>query len=361
MRIALLTSVPDWRGSSESLAKIAAGLAGRGHPVQFLTAAPAFAARSPPVDLALTRLDGPGSGARDARTLRGVVLRHRVELLLADTPRDLRLSALVSLTRSSRVVYRCNLHRPDLDLWDRLSLRRVAACIYQSRWLQEEAERNAPGLRRVLHSRIPNGYDVSRYAPNPEAGRGFRADWGIAPDAHVVMTHARLVPGKGHQVALAALARLRASGIPVVYLVCGQGPSEAELRALAASLGLPAVFTGQLESEELVAALAAANVVVHPSLREIFPNAVGEAMACGRPVVATDAGGTSELLGRDGRAGLLVPPEDPAALGASVALLLSDPGLRARLGASARRRIETDFPLERMIDEYERVLEQVLR
>ncbi len=151
------------------------------------------------------------------------------------------------------------------------------------------------------------------------------------------------------------------AGRPLVYLVCGDGGREAELRELARSARLPAIFTGLLDPGEVVAALAAADLVVHPSLNEIFPNAVGEAMACGRPVVAADAGGTGELLGRDGDAGVLVPPGDVAALEAAVRELLADPGRRDRLGSAARRRIEAEFPLTRMIDGYEAALRAVIK
>jgi len=119
------------------------------------------------------------------------------------------------------------------------------------------------------------------------------------------------------------------------------------------------VFTGLLESDELIAALAAADVVVHPSLDEIFPNAVGEAMACGRPVIAADAGGTAELMGGDG-AGVLVPPGEPDVLAAAVRELLEDPERRRRLGEAARQRIESEFPLARMIDRYEAALMAVI-
>ncbi|HJR51216.1 MAG TPA: glycosyltransferase, partial [Gemmatimonadales bacterium] len=144
-----------------------------------------------------------------------------------------------------------------------------------------------------------------------------------------------------------------------VYLICGDGGREAELHALARSARLPAVFTGLLESDELIAALAAADLVVHPSLNEIFPNAVGEAMACGRPVIAADAGGTAELVGTNG-AGVLVPPGDPDSLAAAVRELLDDPEQRRRLGHAARERIQNEFPLARMIDRYEAALTAVI-
>jgi glycosyltransferase involved in cell wall biosynthesis len=99
--------------------------------------------------------------------------------------------------------------------------------------------------------------------------------------------------------------------------------------------------------------------VVHPSLNEIFPNAVGEAMACGRAVVAADAGGTAELVGGGG-AGVLVPPGDTDALAAAVRELLEDPGRRDRLGEAARGRIAAEFPLARMIERYEAALTAVI-
>jgi glycosyltransferase involved in cell wall biosynthesis len=83
-------------------------------------------------------------------------------------------------------------------------------------------------------------------------------------------------------------------------------------------------------------------------------------MACARPVIAADAGGTGELLGRDGTTGILVPANDPESLARTVAELLGDADRRARLGAAARRRIESHFTLERMIDGYESALEQVI-
>jgi glycosyltransferase involved in cell wall biosynthesis len=82
-------------------------------------------------------------------------------------------------------------------------------------------------------------------------------------------------------------------------------------------------------------------------------------MACGRAVVAADAGGTPELVGREG-AGVLVPPGDAEALAAAVRGLLDAPERRRLLGEAARRRIEAEFPLGRMIDRYEAALHAVI-
>jgi glycosyltransferase involved in cell wall biosynthesis len=360
MRVALLTSANGWRGSGSSYAKLARGLGERGHAAHLVTASARLTPRLQKMGLSVTEIPGRNTGPREVWALLRVLRAIRADVVVVDTPRDVRLAAWATLVRQAGIVYRYNLNyrRPRHDLTDRAYLRRVSACVYQSRYIRDDAAQ-APSLRRIPHFLIPNGYDLARYAPKPEEGRAFRARYGIAPAASVILTSAKLTRNKGHEVAIAALGRLHAAGVPLIYLICGDGGREAELRTLARSVGLPAVFTGLLESDELIAALAAADVVVHPSLNEIFPNAVGEAMACGCPVIAADAGGTAELVGRDG-AGVLVPPGDPEALAAAVRELLEDPERRGRLGDAARQRVEAEFPLRRMIERYEAALTAVI-
>jgi glycosyltransferase involved in cell wall biosynthesis len=360
MRIALLTSANGWRGSGSSYAKIARGLGERGHTAHLVTASARLTPRLQGMGLSVTELPSRNTGPREVWGLLRVLRAIRADAVVVDTPRDVRLAAWATLARQAGIIYRYNLNYrpPRNDLMDRAYLRRVSACIYQSRWIRDDAAR-APWLRRIPHFLIPNGYDLDRFAPRPEKGRAFRERYGIAPDVRVVLTSAKLTRNKGHEIAIAALGRLHAEGVPLVYLICGDGGREAELHTLARSARLPAVFTGLLESDELVAALAAADVVVHPSLNEIFPNAVGEAMACGRPVIAADAGGTAELVGSEG-AGLLVPPGDADTLAVTVRELLDDPERRRRLGEAARQRIEREFPLARMIDRYEAALNAVI-
>lgn len=362
MHVALLTSANGWRGSGSSYAKLAYGLAERGHVAHLVTAAPRLTSRLAAMELPVTEIPGRNTGPREVWALLRVLRRIEADALVVDTPRDVRLAAYATLLRPARIVYRYNLNyrRARNDLMDRAYLRRVAACVYQSRYIQEDAAAQAPWMGHIRGFRIPNGYDLERYAPRPGEGRAFRERYGIRSDAHVVLTTAKLTRHKGHEVAITALGRLNDAGLPLVYLICGDGGREAELRDLASAVRLPAVFTGLLEQHEIVAALAAADVVVHPSLNEIFPNAVGEAMACGRPVVAADAGGTGELLGREGDTGVLVPPGDAAALGAAVRELLADPARRDRIGEAARRRVEQEFPLRRMIDRYEAALLAVI-
>ena len=173
------------------------------------------------------------------------------------------------------------------------------------------------------------------------------------------MTTAKLERNKGHEIAIEALSKLHRNGQELIYVICGDGSRDAALRAFASQLGLPVRFTGLLGVDSVIAALSAADVVLHPSVQEIFPNSVGEAMSCASAVVAADAGGTGELLGRDGKTGALVPPGNSETMAGVVGELLQDPSRRASMGVMARQRIEVEFSLDRMVAGYESALRQV--
>jgi glycosyltransferase involved in cell wall biosynthesis len=362
MRVALLTSANGWRGSGVSYAKIARGLQERGHTAHLVTAASKLTRRLEDERLEVTQIPGRDTGPREVWALRRTLRRVGAQAVIADTPRDVRLSFYATLLHRARIVYRYNLNyrRPRTHLMDRVYLGRVAACVYQSRYIQDDAAHHASWMRKIPSFHVPNGYDTSRYGPRPDAALAFRARYGIDPSARVVLSAAKLTRHKGQEVAINALHRLHRDGLDLVYVVCGDGHREGELSSMAAGYRLPTVFTGLLGTRDMIAGYNAADLVIHPSLQEIFPNAVGEAMACGRPVVAADAGGTAELLGRDGSSGVLVPPADASALADAVHSLLHDPTRRQALGASARRRIELEFPLGRMVDGYEQALREVI-
>lgn len=362
MRIALLTSANGWRGSGVSYAKLAHGLAERGHLAHIVTARPRLTSRLVEEGLDVTEIPGADTGPREVLALRRALVRLRAEAIVTDTPRDVRLAYYATLLHRARIVYRYNLNyrRPRTHLIDRIYLSRVAACVYQSRYIRDDALGHAAWMGRIPAYHVPNGYDTLRHVPSADAAAAFRAVYGIPAGSRVVMSAAKLTRNKGHDVAIAALGRIRRQGLDLLYVVCGDGHLEGELAAMARREGLPALFTGLLTSEDMVGAYNAADLVVHPSLQEIFPNAVGEAMSCGRAVVAADAGGTGELLGRDGSAGVLVPASDAEALGDAVGALLADPARRLSLGEAARRRVETEFPVSRMIDGYERALREVV-
>jgi colanic acid/amylovoran biosynthesis glycosyltransferase len=184
-------------------------------------------------------------------------------------------------------------------------------------------------------------------------------DGGAAADPLRVLTAARFVEKKGHVHLLEAAKLLRDRGVELRIDLAGEGPLETLLRGRVADLDLGEVveFLGRVSHEDLLAdlererwnAMALPSIVTPSGQLEGIPVSLIEAMACGLPVVGTDAGGVPELLA-DG-AGLLVPPGDVPALAEALDLLARDPAKRAALGERGRARVEEAFSVERIAAE----------
>jgi glycosyltransferase involved in cell wall biosynthesis len=128
--------------------------------------------------------------------------------------------------------------------------------------------------------------------------------------------------------------------------VVGSGPHRAELEERARTLGAPVTFTGW--SDDVLGEIQAAGIFCLPSRWEACPYVVLEAMAIGRPIVATAVDGVPEQV-RDGVTGRLVAPDDPAALRAAIDELVADPGLRARWGAAGAEAVAREHPFDAMV------------
>lgn len=157
---------------------------------------------------------------------------------------------------------------------------------------------------------IPNGCDASIFHPADRAEARRALD--LPADAEVVTYVGRLVPEKGLRELLAATGALRASRPRLQLVLVGEGPMHAELAALAAAGELPVRFAGTRPPVEVARWMCASDLVTLPSYSEGHPNVLVEALACGRPVVATPVGGIPEVV--DAASGVLVPARDPAAL-----------------------------------------------
>ncbi|HEX6885577.1 MAG TPA: glycosyltransferase family 4 protein [Planctomycetota bacterium] len=203
---------------------------------------------------------------------------------------------------------------------------------------------------------IASSVDPAALRPR-RARADVRAELGLAPEDFVVLTLCALVPRKGVDVLVDALAALPPSPTPSVLLVAGDGPERAALEARAASLGRRVRFLGaRTDKAEL---LAACDAFVLASRAEGLGVAALEAMAAGRAVVASRVGGLAEAV-VEGRTGLLVPPGEPAPLAAALARLRDDPALRAQLAGNGPARVREGFEVEQMVSAYERLYREVL-
>jgi len=204
------------------------------------------------------------------------------------------------------------------------------------------------GVRAERIRVVPSGIEPDAYQELlPEARAALRATWGVAPDDLLVLVLGALERRKGHAVLLEAAAHL-VSTLPRLRVVCcGVGREAEALAARAAALGGRVRFAGF--REDVAACLAAADIVAVPSLHEGLGVAALEAMAAGRPVVASRVGGLGEAV-VDGRTGLLVPPGEPVALAEAITRLALDRDFRVRLGAAGRARVSSRFTTAAMAD-----------
>jgi glycosyltransferase involved in cell wall biosynthesis len=190
---------------------------------------------------------------------------------------------------------------------------------------------------------IYSGIDLDDFAA-PHPGGALRTAYGIPADAPLVGIAGRFVEIKGMDVFARAAARVAVREPRARFFMLGdhRGPYGDSVRALVRELGLEerVTFTGFVD--DMHAAMADLDVVVVPSRRECAPLVVYEAMALGKPVVASDVHGLPELVER-GRTGLLVPVEDDAAAAAAIVALLEDPARRRAMGEAAQRRIREQF------------------
>jgi glycosyltransferase involved in cell wall biosynthesis len=170
----------------------------------------------------------------------------------------------------------------------------------------------------------------------------------------------RLVPVKGLVSLLRAIVPLRIM-FPLLRLeVAGDGPDRPALEREAELLGLEDTVEFLGWREDLTRLFDRWDVFAQPSLEEAFPVATLEAMAAGLPVVATNVGGLPELV-EDAETGLLVPPEDPAALADALRKLISEPALRQVMGRAGLVRVRERFSVDQMIAEIAQVYEEILQ
>jgi rhamnosyl/mannosyltransferase len=153
-------------------------------------------------------------------------------------------------------------------------------------------------------------------------------------------------------------------GIDARLLVVGQGPLAKEWQGLSRRLGLAdkVAFLGRVGDEELVALYHACDVFVLPAIHrsESWGAVQVEAMACGKPVVCTELGTGTSFVNLHGETGLVVRPQDSAALGGAICTLLQDEQLRRQMGRRARERAYSEFSLPAMVERITTLYEQIL-
>jgi len=346
MKIALVSPY-SWTtpgGVNTHIASLAAQLRARGHEVRIL--APADG----PVDAGVVSLGGtfgiPFNGAvarlafgpRVPGRVRVALRRARADVIHVHEPFTPSTTLLASISARVPVVatFHASVHSrlyriagfPLRPLWKKFAVK-----IAVSQAARDTVEGVfGPGVRI-----IPNGVDVAHYADTGPP----------SPTGREVLYFGRLETRKGPQILVQALPALFKAAPGAHIVIAGDGPLREKLEeSVPAALRKNVILTGHFDEADRLALLSASTVVALPAIGgESFGITLAEAMAAGRPVVASAIPGYAAVA-RGGLDALLVPPGDPQALAEGIAALLRDPSRAAALGAAARERARTfDWPV----------------
>jgi glycosyltransferase involved in cell wall biosynthesis len=251
-----------------------------------------------------------------------------------------------------------------VDLWkgrwqlaiDRWLGRRTDCVVGNSRAVVEFYRRaGVPGDRLAM---IYSGIED---AEPPAVDRAaIRAELGVPAEAPLLIFIGRLAPQKGVDDLLRAIDLLQHLRPDLRVWIVGDGPLRDNLQELVIAFRLTSVVRFLGHREDVPRLLAAADLLVLPSLYEGLPNVVLEAMRFRQPVVATAAPGTTELV-VDGQTGLLVPPRAPQQLARAIRTVIEDPTLARRLGEAGRAHVETAFRAETMTAQFADLYERLAR
>jgi glycosyltransferase involved in cell wall biosynthesis len=205
---------------------------------------------------------------------------------------------------------------------------------------------------------VHNGIDLDLYRPESGKGEWARKELCIRNAQPVVGAIGNLYPVKGHTYLLKALAIVKIMFPTIKLLIAGRGRMMGKLLNESQALGVQdhVIFLGF--REDTASLLQAIDLFVLPSISEGLPLSVLEAMASGKPVIATNVGGLPEVV-VDGQTGFLVSPEDPESLAKRMMLLLGHSSLADQFGKVGRARAEKKFSLVSMVQKYQELYERV--
>ncbi|NLP04468.1 glycosyltransferase, partial [Candidatus Fermentibacteria bacterium] len=327
LRIVISNSMMTWGGGENWSLTAASGLAERGHDV-VLVCRPGseLERRASGCSPARVRTIGIRGDLNPAVVASGIGLfrRHRTQLACCNLDREVRTLGLAARLAGGIVFVR----RRGSDYGFKNSLRYRLTY----RWLVDWVIVNSLSTRNSILRKnswisaerlrlVYNGIDTERFRPDRPAGEAVRANHAVPGDALLVGIVGSLLPRKRHSVLFEACASLRSRWPSLRVAVVGSSPSPghlSRLRRLAETLGIGdiVIFAGQ--TGEPAAWYNALDILAMPSENEGFGYAAAEAMACGVPVVVSDASSLPEVAGTDGSAGLISRLDDPAGLKACI-------------------------------------------
>ena len=353
LSIAFMNSIPAdvWRGGEKWMVNAAAGLSGRGHKVICIGRDDALwlekaAARG------VETLHLPIHSDFDPfiiRRLCAVFKKREIDVLCCNFEKDVRLGGIAGrIVKVKKIFVRKGLSLIFDKLRYRLAYRYIVDDIISPAGFIKKQFAKFTWLDQGRIHVIPNGVALPDTASWDRGA--LRRAAGVRPEEPVVFGAGRIFSQKGFAYLVEALSLLHKQGIRVHGVIAGGGEEES-IRTLAGQLGI-APFVHLLgHRDDVLELMCGADVFVLSSIDEGLPNVVLEAMSVGAPVVAADAGGTSEII-ISGENGFVVPIKDSCAIAERLGALLRDERLRQTIGsrglATARERFSIPVMVERV-------------
>ena len=337
-----------WGGQELRILAEAQGLARRGHELSLLcppeariyAEAPAFGLRPVALPIAKKRLAGLSA-------LRRWLAGNRCDVLSTHSSTDSWLAALATEGKRIPMVRTRHISAPiPRNMLTRWLYHRAARIVTTGEALKRELiERTGVPADRI--ESVPTGQDAERYRPGDK--QVARSTLGLPAQAMLIGIVATLRSWKGHRYLLEALPQ------SATLVVVGDGPQREALTAQACTLGIVDRVRFAGNQRDVLPWLQALDIFALPSYaNEGVPQALVQAMLAALPCVTTHVGSIDELA-VDGETALVVPPQDVGALRRALERLMVDAGLRAQLGAAARRHCEERMSSERMLDRMEAI------
>ena len=291
----------------------------------------------------------PGAWKHDLAAMRAYIRWEQPDIVHASGSQDHWIAASankslkrpICLVRTRHNTYRVSDALPNRVLNRKWTDYQIVVCDAVRRQLASQ-----PSFHPERLCTIHNGVNAEEYRPDPEARARIREEFGYRDNHLVVGIAARLVLAKGHSFLFKAASMLVRDFPNMRLLVLGQGPLEANLRQSSLICGLGGIIQFAGYREDMPACVQAFDIGVQPSIDcDTSSFALKEQMAAGKPVVASDYGGLTEIV-TDGDEGRIVPAGSIAPLSKALGDLLRDADSRAVMGERARERVLREFTIE---------------
>ena len=295
--------------------------------------------------------------------LTGLLRRERIELLHTHLfHADLAGRLAGSLAAVQHLVHTIHIAEGRFRPWQfafaRLLSERCERLICVSPSARDWHARHS-GLPLGRYTVIPNGIDVQAFSRDDQSRRRLRAEWGLNDDEVLIVFVGRLDHQKGIDTLLGAMSHLSARGNPKSLVIAGDGPERPMVETFVShgEGGRHCRWLGFRRDVREV--LSAGDIFAMPSRWEGWPLAIGEAMAAGLPVAATQARGITDVV-TDGETGLLVEREDVVGFAEALNRLAGDANLRERLGAAGKQHITRTYSIDENIAAHQRLYADVV-